>query len=106
MNRIKKNDPVAITERKGIMVNHWWEMWLRIFVWDVCLYYNGDGVEKDTKKESITLNRQQLVVILRLEAFLHFMKRSNADATEQQNISSLLPSVTARGQRPFCSWDS
>ncbi len=56
-----------------------------------CLYYNGDGVEKDTKKAVYHFDRQQLVVILRLEAFLHFMKRSNAGATEQQNISSLLP---------------
>ena len=54
------------------------------------LNYNGDGVEKDTKKAVFTLNSQQLVVILRLEAFVHFMRRSNAGATEQRNISSLL----------------
>ena len=55
------------------MVNHWnitqrllnWEMWLRIFVWDVCITI--EMVSKKTQKKGSTLNRQQLVVILRLE---------------------------------------
>ena len=56
-----------------------------------CLYYNGDNVEKDTKKAVYHFEQVEIGGHPQAKGILHFMKRSNADATEQRNISSLLP---------------
>jgi hypothetical protein len=103
MKRIKKNDPDAMTHMGkklyeegdfGKALEYWTNS---VELGDTSahfcvggLYYDGNGWRRMRKKQFTTLNRQQSVVILRLEAILRFMSwKGMTNPIEQPNISSL-----------------